>query len=203
MKNLIAGACACMAFGAVAADLSVPYGKIEEIKQSATYDKVTVAGALTVSGGTLTPTAVSLGGSAGEYATITATGSGAVFGSNLDGLGQVMIGTGGTLGRLLVRDNGRINANRILVAADAVADPTSGYFDVLDIGPGEVHMSGFTNYAANATVRVLFRGGWLQIGERWYARLMPNNDTPVCFEGVDGNPIRFRSSGGPTLAYTV
>ena len=203
MKNLIMGACMCMAFGVVAADLSVPYGASEEVKQSATYDKVTVAGALTVSGGTLTPTAVSLGGTASEYATITAAGRGAVFGSNIDGMGHVTIGAGGTLGRLVVRDNGQINANRIIVAADAVADPTSGYFDVLDIGPGEVHMSGFTNYAANANVRVLFRGGWLQIGDRWYARLMPNNSTPVCFEGVDGNPIRYRCSGGWTYAYTV
>ena len=196
---IVAFACNGVAFGA---SLNVGLGTSQSITSPASYDAATVSGVLNVSNGAVVdlPGKTTLGGSASDYAEINVLGNGTSFGneagveSTAYRLGSAEVGTGGTLGRISVGAGAYAEIFSVAFADDAVADPTSGTIDFLNLS-GEFRCHDW-QVPAGKTVRLRFMGGHLQWGRLWNQAPFNNVRGSLVLEAVDGNPVDLRCYGG-------
>ena len=147
---------------AAATTYDLPSGQSGEINADGSYDSMTVSGDLTVkSGAKVETTETTLGGNAGDSASITVSGSGSKLTSSKVTIG----GASGGAGRIATSGGGLVyigqtnndDNHRLTVAAGAV--PASGdVIDVLTLGSGSHWISRLANLSSYPA-RITFADG--------------------------------------------
>lgn len=194
-RTLAALSClAAICVGVQAADLVVDAGQTQTISTSATYDTITVNGALTVdSGATLEATMVYVGHD-GANGLVTVTGGATFTVSDTTDQGMYIgsITAGSSIapgqGRLVI-ENGNVNGN-LYFSRNCISNGTTKAIsptNELWLGEGAVYTGNLIHYA-DPSLRIAFAGGRIVCtgGARPVA-VRDYSDTFI--DSIDGSPI--------------